>query len=75
MKFIIRCKRLEEITRHQTGQVATGEVISDKDAVLSIMAGFNSVTENLDCYFSVDIKLISDDIKIGDEYEVEIRKV
>jgi hypothetical protein len=53
----------------------SGEVKEKTDEEFFVLASFQSHTENMDAYISLDTKLISDDLKIGDVYEVEIRKV
>jgi hypothetical protein len=76
MKFRIKCKRLEEATRHSGAeQVVSGEVREKTNEEFFVVATFQSHTENMDAFISLDTKLISDDLKIGDVYEVEIRKV
>lgn len=78
MKFKIRCKSLQEVERHSNQVRCEGvatERMREEHRVFVIVAGFQHANQDFDAYMSFDIKLIGDDIKVGDEYEFELRKV
>ena len=78
MKFTIRCKGLQEIERHNSHTNTVEGSIAGKsvDFTTVIMANFQSHKDyNLDCYLGIDSVLIDDNLKVGDVYEVEIRKL
>lgn len=80
MKFKIRCRSLEEIERYSNQQVACGTP-SLKDSEQPELLSFNIARlqaykmGEVDAFISLPTALIDDNIKLGDMFEVEIRKV
>lgn len=76
MKFKIECTRLEKAEK-RNGAGAMSMVAQDKDVKVRyyVAAAFNAHMENVDCYISLPSELLDDNLKIGDEFEVEIRRV
>jgi hypothetical protein len=80
MKFVIRCKSLQEVERYENIPVNCEATLrqqkDETNSTIVVIANFQQHKDSkLDCYIGIDAALVDDNLRIGDEYEVEIRKV